>query len=59
MGGNKLTPSAVAEIKYLLTAKSKSRFELAREYGVSTTTIRHIALGETWRDVEAKAPRED
>ncbi len=50
MGGKKLTPTQVGEIKYLL-AQGHAYSEIAPRYGVSTTAIGQIARGQTWRAV--------
>jgi hypothetical protein len=51
MGGYRLTPSAVASIKYQLDHGATYR-TLATQHGVSTTAIGQIARGETWKDVQ-------
>lgn len=51
---NKLTASAVADIKLALTAvPTPEIYAMARAYGVSPANIHSIRNGETWADVEA------
>lgn len=45
----KLVESQVYEIRELYIAAEKSIPQIAEIYGVSTTTIEHIAKGKTWR----------
>ena len=59
MGAHKLTPTMVAQIKYELAGGATTRRELAVRYGVSTTTIRQIATGETWRGVRPASDAND
>jgi len=46
-GRAKLTPSDVR----LIRSSSKTNSELAREYGVSRTTLRYARTGQTWKHI--------
>ena len=54
-GGNiKLTPAKVRMIKKYLNNGKKSKVELAKKYGVSSTQLKRIERGENWSYVEAR-----
>lgn len=46
-----LNEDVVHEIKKLTSTRKKSQKEIARQYGVSKSTIADIAVGRTWRHV--------
>ncbi len=46
---HKLTTKAVHQIRHILKETHISNAEVARAYAVSTTCIRRIKLGQTWR----------
>lgn len=46
---SKLSEKQVREIRYRLKTENISQRKLAKEYNVSSTTIRMIAIGKTWR----------
>jgi hypothetical protein len=47
----KLTDKQVAEIKRLLIHKRKSQVDIARQFGVSPTTILHIKQDKRWKHI--------
>jgi hypothetical protein len=49
-GSAKLTLAQVQEIKVLLGEERMYMSEIARQFGVSQTTIRAIRTGKTWKD---------
>lgn len=55
-GRAKLTAEQVSRIKRMLAEDRMYMSEIAREFGVSQTTIRAIKTGRTWRDVEPLPP---
>ena len=50
-GSAKLTLTQVKRIKAMLKEDRMYMSEIAREFGVSETTIRSIRAGKTWREV--------
>ena len=50
----KLTEDQVSRIKTMLKEDRMYMSEIAREFGVSPTTIRAIKVGKTWKEVAAK-----
>jgi hypothetical protein len=50
----KLTANQVSRIKAMLAEDRMYMSEIAREFGVSISTIAGIKQGKTWRDVEAQ-----
>ena len=53
-GSSKLTATQVSRIKAMLEEDRMYMSEIAREFGVSQTTIRAIRTRKTWREVEAR-----
>lgn len=53
--GKALSASQVAEIKQALLAGSSAR-KVAAQFGVSASTVRAIAQGQTWAEVEPLGP---
>jgi len=56
-GSAKLTAEQVSRIKTMLAEDKMYMSEIAREFGVSQTTIRAIKTRRTWRDIVADAGR--
>ena len=48
-GGNKLSRSQVGEIASLCREGRESQLEIARQFGVSQSTVSNIALGKKWK----------
>jgi len=51
-GSAKLSQAQVRRIKAMLAEDRMYMSEIAREFGVSATTIRAIRTGKTWREVK-------
>jgi hypothetical protein len=51
-GSSRLTAEQVSRIKTMLAEDRMHMTEIAREFGVSATTIRAIRIGKTWKEVE-------
>lgn len=51
-GKPKLTEKKVAQIKKLMNAGKKKRYQIAEKYGVSVTQLKRIERGENWGDVK-------
>jgi hypothetical protein len=56
-GSSKLTAKQVRRIKAMLAEDWMYMSEIAREFGVSQTTIRAIKTGKTWRRVPVPTPK--
>lgn len=52
-GSSRLIAEQVSRIKTMLAEDRMYMSEIAREFGVSISTIARIKQGKTWRDVEA------
>jgi hypothetical protein len=53
-GSSRLTAEQVSRIKAMLAEDRMYMTEIAREFGVSPTTIQAIKMGKTWKEVAAK-----
>ncbi len=53
----KLTESDVVEIRHLASATSLTYVEIAARFGVSRTTVNHIARNDTWVETHPRQPR--